>query len=79
MKKEDRNGEEALSVLGKRDKPLTKPGIIGHQWRQQGPYLVCTSCPVKHTVWIGTDRQLVGFNKKGEPLLRKVEFKDKEP
>ena len=52
---------------------LPKPGIVGHQWRQKGPYLVCSSCPIKHAVWIGMERQLIGFNEDGTPLLRRIE------
>lgn len=40
-----------------------------HEWRQQGPYLVCKDCNLTHAIWIGMDKMLVGFNKQGEPIL----------
>jgi hypothetical protein len=43
-----------------------------HSWRQQGPYLVCKSCEIEHAVWIGMNKQIVGLNKKGQPILKKV-------
>ena len=42
-----------------------------HDWRQQGPYLVCKSCEVTHAVYIGMAKLLTGFNKKGEPIIKK--------
>jgi len=52
-------------------KPLTKPGLAGHQWVQQGPYLVCKSCPVEHAIYIGMTNRLVGF-KNGRPVIKKI-------
>lgn len=43
----------------------------GHRWVQQGPYLVCKSCPLKHSVYIGMNKRLTGF-KEGIPVLEKV-------
>lgn len=43
----------------------------GHTPRQQGPWLVCTSCPNQHTLgWIGMDKKLVGFDETGGPILK---------
>jgi len=42
-----------------------------HDWRQRGPYLVCKGCEVEHGVWVGTEVILVGFDRQGEPLLKK--------
>ena len=69
---------EGLHIEIDRDKlePLTRPGITGHHWVQRGPYLVCTSCPIEHALWIGVDKMLVGYNKKGEPLLKKINGSD---
>lgn len=52
------------------DKPAYKfePGEQ-HDWRQQGPYLVCKSCELQHAVFIGMKKQLVGINDKGQPIL----------
>lgn len=45
---------------------------VAHTPRQQGPWLVCVSCPMQHTVaWVGVDRKLVGIDEKGEPILAK--------
>lgn len=54
-------------------KPLYefKPSLTGHEWRQQGPYLVCNSCELKHSTYIGMDRLLIGIDAKGKPILEK--------
>lgn len=44
----------------------------GHRWIQQGPYLVCQSCELKHAVYIGMDKQLIGFDENNKPLFRKI-------
>lgn len=41
-----------------------------HMWRQQGPYLVCRECPLEHAVYIGIDKEMIGENEDGEPVLR---------
>lgn len=52
--------------------PQTRPGMAGHEWRQQGPYLRCASCPLAHGVYVGVNRLLVGFHPNGEPNLKRV-------
>ena len=42
-----------------------------HQWIQQGPYLICKSCEIKHGTYIGMDKLLVGFDEKNQPILKK--------
>lgn len=42
-----------------------------HDWRQQGPYLVCKSCEIKHGVHIGMGKILTGFDKKNQPIIKK--------
>lgn len=42
---------------------------IQHTWRQQGPYLICTSCQHEHAQWIGTQKKLTGFDQKGVPII----------
>jgi hypothetical protein len=42
-----------------------------HDWRQQGPYLVCKGCEIQHGVYIGVNKVLTGFNKKGQPILKR--------
>jgi len=41
-----------------------------HDWRQQGPYLVCKSCEIEHASYIGMQKLLVGLNDKGQPILK---------
>lgn len=41
-----------------------------HDWRQQGPYLVCKSCEVTHAAWIGVEKILIGLNEQGQPILK---------
>jgi hypothetical protein len=51
-------------------------GLLGHDWRQRGPYLVCSSCDVAHGLYIGPDQMLIGFDN-GVPILRSVEMSAK--
>jgi hypothetical protein len=41
-----------------------------HQWRQQGPYLICKSCELEHAIFIGIDKLMVGETEEGEPILK---------
>lgn len=41
-----------------------------HDWRQQGPYVVCKSCELTHAVFIGMEKVMVGIDKKGVPILK---------
>lgn len=43
------------------------PAWAGHEWRQQGPYLVCQSCELNHSVYIGMKKMLTGFSDEGKP------------
>lgn len=43
-----------------------------HEWRQQGPFLICKSCPFPHSVHIGMGKELVGLDEKGKPIIKKV-------
>jgi len=45
--------------------------LLGHEWRQQGPYIICKSCDLEHALHIGMNKILVGFTKKGKPILEK--------
>lgn len=40
-----------------------------HEWRQQGPYLLCKSCDLEHATYIGMEKLLTGINEKGQPIL----------
>lgn len=41
-----------------------------HSWRQQGPYLVCKSCEIEHSAFIGINKIMVGLNEEGQPILK---------
>jgi hypothetical protein len=43
-----------------------------HTYRQQGGYLVCMSCELKHAVWIGMNKRMIGEDEKGNPILEKI-------
>ena len=45
------------------------------QYRQNGPYLICYSCELKHAVWIGMQKIMVGIDKKGQPILKGRDLK----
>ena len=51
---------------------MTKPNLAGHSWRQQGPYIICKTCPIEHALFIGMDHQLIGLNDDGSPILKKI-------
>ena len=42
----------------------------GHRWVQQGPYLVCKSCSLTHSVYIGNDKRLTYED--GKPVVKKI-------
>ena len=65
MKQEETN-EETLN--------FTQPDYVfipkgAHEWRQQGPYIICKSCEIQHAVYIGTEKILTGIDEKG-PILK---------
>lgn len=41
-----------------------------HEFRQQGPYIICYSCILQHAVWIGMEKLMVGIDKGGQPILK---------
>lgn len=41
-----------------------------HNWRQEGPYLVCRSCEIHHAVYIGMEKMMVGIDENGNPILK---------
>lgn len=65
---EQTNEEEVLD-FNKPDYEFI-PGSY-HQWRQQGPYLMCKSCEITHGVYIGMDKVLTGFDEENQPILKK--------
>lgn len=46
---------------------------IQHSWHQEGPTLVCGSCPHKHSQWIGPLKRLTGFDDRGRPQIEDVD------
>lgn len=59
-------------LIERHEKPLYSfemKSLAGHEWKQQGPYLVCMSCELKHGHYIGMDKQLVGIDSEGKPIL----------
>lgn len=42
-----------------------------HQWRQQGPYLICKTCDLEHATYIGMEYLMVGLSDNGMPILKK--------
>lgn len=69
-------GEDAeiLNFNVEKDAVVYQPNP-GHEWRQQGPFLICNSCPLKHAVRIGIDKRLMGFDKNGQPIIEKVDIR----
>ena len=63
-------GEDSEATLIKEPEAVYK-AEKGHRWIQQGPSLICKSCVLKHSVYIGMGKRLVGYNKEGTPKLEK--------
>jgi len=47
---------------------FTPKGI--HNWKQEGPYVVCRSCEIEHAIWIGMDKMMVGIDEEGRPIIK---------
>jgi hypothetical protein len=43
-----------------------------HTWKQKGGWLVCTSCEYQHRSYLGLDKQMVGIDKEGKPILESI-------
>jgi hypothetical protein len=67
---QSQNEAESIEVDVEALLQSAKAEIKGHTWRQRGPWLVCISCKTKHASWLGINKQLVGINEKGEPIVR---------
>lgn len=67
---ENEAGEEELLDFNKPDFTFSPRG--NHEWRQQGPYLVCKSCDLEHAVWIGMKKQMVGISEDGQPIIKHI-------
>lgn len=42
-----------------------------HKWVQQGPYLICMSCEIKHAQFVGMNKIMTGIKEDGTPILEK--------
>jgi hypothetical protein len=43
---------------------------VHHVPRQQGPEIICVSCPHSHSIaWIGTRKKMVGIDAEGNPII----------
>ena len=52
---------------------LSEPFVYKeHKWIQQGPDLICKSCPAHHGIRIGVKKRLTGFDKDGNIILENV-------
>ena len=66
MQNEEEKIEEILDFT-KPDFTFTPDG--NHEWRQQGPYIICKSCQLEHAIWIGMDKIMTGIDKEGQPIF----------
>jgi hypothetical protein len=58
-----------FDTVNQRLKEASKANIQ-HIPRQQGPEIICVSCPHPHSMaWIGTQRKMVGIDEKGQPII----------
>ncbi len=49
-----------------------KRATVNHSIHQEGPYLVCSSCERRHTVYfLGANKSFKGFDQKGEMIIEK--------
>jgi hypothetical protein len=71
MKTNEEENEQESEVLDFTQPTFTFKPNEAHEWRQQGPYLVCKSCELSHATYIGMDKILVGLDEKGKPILKK--------
>ena len=45
---------------------------VNHSLYQEGPYLLCSSCERRHTVYyLGANKSFKGFDQKGEMIITK--------
>lgn len=69
---EEKENEELGEILD-----FTKPTYSfipkgSHEWRQQGPYLICKGCDIEHATWVGVNKQMIGIADSGDPILKEV-------
>lgn len=49
-----------------------KVGLVGHGWTQQGPMLICRTCPYEHSQFVPPNLIYKGLDAKGLPILEKM-------
>lgn len=69
------NDEEEVVTGDTEQLDFTRPAFVftpreQHEWKQQGPYLVCRGCEIQHAVFVGMGKQLVGLREDGTPILK---------
>lgn len=67
MKNEEEQVEQEVLDFSKPDF-VFRPNEY-HEWRQQGPFLVCKSCDIEHASYIGMQKLLTGLSEDGKPIL----------
>lgn len=67
MKNEEENIEQ--EVLDFNKPAFTFTPKEHHEWRQQGPFLICKSCEIEHASYLGMQKIMVGLNDEGQPIL----------
>lgn len=68
--KEEKNQEiEEVEVFDFSKPDFSFIGGAVHEWRQQGPYIICFSCELQHALFIGVDRMMTGYDKEGQPKI----------
>ena len=48
-----------------RTKALEEAKKLVHKWRQKGPWVECTACPMKHGFYLGPQRRIKKINDDG--------------
>lgn len=71
-KKQEQNNDEEIKEEGEVMQTAYEftPNAMC-QYRQRGPYLVCTSCDLQHAVHIGMNAMMIGVDASGNPIIKK--------
>lgn len=68
---EETNGEEEpISETLSWEKPDFVYIPKNHEFRQEGGYLICRSCPLEHATYIGIEKIMIGNNSEGLPIIK---------
>lgn len=52
----------------------TQASLTGHQWRQRGTTVACTSCEMEHGFSVPPDQLLVGLDNEGMPIFMPIDI-----